>query len=244
MTITFERLFVGGVCRDEILGVKTKDIDMVAVPSTLEFDVDETFALLRADLVKDGFEIFTESPEHFTIRAHFPKGDPNFGRLTADFVLARKEGPYTDGRHPDWVAPGTLTDDILRRDCTVNAIAKTMDGEFIDLVGGIEDIRLRRLRFVGDPMQRLTEDSLRALRVIRFAITKGFTMTVDTFDAICDPSIPEKLSSVSTERKYEELNRCFKHDTLATLRLLNALPKEFNEAIFCNGLRLRVTLAK
>ena len=125
---------VGGCVRDEILGLKSKDIDYVAVPSDdLLKDVSSAhtmFGILEGYLKEEGFELFLVTPDCFTIRAKFPKNHKYQG--VADFVMARKEIGYVEGTRTPIVVPGTLKDDLERRDFTVNAMAKGDDGEIID----------------------------------------------------------------------------------------------------------------
>lgn len=235
-----EMFEVGGCVRDELLGLPTKDIDYTVVASG---GWNEMYSYLTLA----GFDIFVESPQYLTIRARFPRDvTVSNGRevkgLTADFVLARREGQYTDGRRPDEVEPGTLADDLARRDFTVNAMAKDHNGEIIDLFGGYLDLEARLLRCVGTPEERFTEDALRALRALRFAITKGMSLDESVADALRSEWLPPLLVNVSTERKREELLRAFKHDTLATLDLLMLQTPEFREAVFADGLWLMPTL--
>lgn len=247
---------VGGCVRDGLLGIASKDIDFsveitdVVWTATLPDDkVKQAFTMMRAFLEDNGFVIFLETPEHGTIRARFPAGSPH-QKMTADFVLCRKDGPSSDGRRPDWVEVGTLTDDLARRDFTVNALARPWDintfepkGLIIDNHDGGWDLEIRRLRFVGDPMTRLREDGLRALRAIRFMITKDFQMSAHTRAAICDPETATLLSGVSVERRRDELEKCFKHNTLRTMEFLShELPVETLEAIFTGNLRLAATM--
>lgn len=249
---------VGGCVRDELLGVPTKDYDYAVDLSEHRLSDGHTihtipaaFVLMRRYLQNAGFEIFVESPEYATIRARFPRGDrpKSLKPITADFVLCRKDGPSSDGRRPDYVEVGTLADDLARRDFTVNALARPVDiytgargSAIIDYHDGLNDLNLRRLRFVGDPMERLREDGLRALRAIRFKITKGFEFHDSTREALRDPETPSLLAGTSVERRREELERCFHHDTLATLEMLaNDLPLGLKEAIFSGSLRLSAT---
>jgi tRNA nucleotidyltransferase/poly(A) polymerase len=235
----FPIFLVGGAIRDENLGLKSKDLDFaVEAPS---------FDAMSDDLLADGFQIFKSDPEHNTCRAHFPKDDPNHGRLTGDFVTCRKDGPSSDGRHPDFIETGTIWDDLARRDFTVNAMARNINtGEFLDPHNGMADLATRTLRFVGDPHQRIEEDFLRVLRAVRFVITKGFTMHPETQNAICGISglnIGDGLQSVSAERKRDELNPCFRKDTIATFIFLNNIfSGDTLNAIFSDGLRLEATL--
>jgi tRNA nucleotidyltransferase/poly(A) polymerase len=230
---------VGGCVRDELLGLQTKDVDYTVVAPS--------FSAMRDHLNELGFEIFLETPQYLTIRARFPRNLETFGGrqvkgLTADFVLARKDGEYTDGRRPDEVTPGTLFDDLARRDFTVNAMAKDSNGEIIDVYDGQRDLKYRWLRAVGDPMERMSEDPLRILRALRFSITKDFDIAESLWDVMTSTSLVGPLTQVSVERRREELLRAFKHDTLATLELLQELPTATRAAIFSGGLWLKPTM--
>jgi tRNA nucleotidyltransferase (CCA-adding enzyme) len=182
------------------------------------------------------------------VRARFPRGWTFGGRdvtgLTADFVLARKEGAYYDGRHPEMVEPGTLEDDLRRRDFTVNAMAKDVDGNLVDLFGGQEDLAERRLRTVGEPEDRFGEDALRAVRGLRFAVTKGMFLDEAVSDALRSEWLPRLLAKVSSERRREELLRAFKYDNQATFDLLARQTPEFREALFSGGVWLMPSLKK
>ena len=120
-----ELFAVGGIVRDHLIGVKSKDVDLSCVVTGGSTDpllaLDELAAVLDAQ----GFEVFVTTPDKFTCRAKVPRDHPiaKWGSNTADFVLARKDGPYSDGRRPDFVEIGTFEDDIARRDFTVNALA-------------------------------------------------------------------------------------------------------------------------
>lgn len=242
MTVTLYE--VGGCVRDELLGLKTKDIDFTAVVSGTLID---PFHYLRSFLVSSGFEIFVETPQYLTIRARFPKnywlasGTPVKG-LTADFVLARKDGEYTDGRRPDEVQAGTLLDDLKRRDFTVNAMAKDETGQIIDPFDGQADLKAGILRCVGSAEDRLREDALRALRALRFAVTKGFVLDPELWIAMRSEWLPELVAKVSAERREIELSKAFKHDTMETLFCLGQLPHDLKAAIFSGNLRLDATL--
>ena len=136
---------VGGCVRDGILGIDSKDIDFTFVLDNLDRTVEEGFNIMTQWLEHKEFTIFLSTPEMFTIRAKFPKGDPNEG-LVADFVLARKEVGYKEGTRQPILELGTLEDDLVRRDFTLNALAISQDGTLIDLFGGQEDLRKGLLR--------------------------------------------------------------------------------------------------
>lgn len=232
---------VGGAVRDELLGVRTKDYDYtVIVPDapTIEW----AWTGMREHLEAEGFKIFLETPEYFTIRAQFPKGHPN-ARTTADFVLSRKDGPYSDGRRPDWVEPGTLEDDIFRRDFTVNALAKDGDGTIIDLVNGRADLDSRILRAVGDPLERMKEDALRVFRAVRFSVTKGFTIDPSLRSAMKTFSVLDALhENIAAERIKDELHKCFAFHTPDTMRILVTEFPELLGVMYHKGIWVEPTM--
>lgn len=227
---------VGGCIRDELLGIKSKDIDFTVVGTTFEG--------LRAYLEEQGFKIFQEDADHWTFRASVPKSHPLSSRTkVADFVLARKDGPSKDGRHPLWVKPGTLKDDLRRRDFTVNALARDPDtGEIIDHFGGKKDLESRTLRFVGDPFRRIDEDGLRVLRALRFKVTKGFSFDQMTFLALSSPVAIDRLKGIPTERIQAEVDKMFIHDTIKSLGVISNLNLDLQMAIFRDGLHLEASL--
>lgn len=247
----FEFAEVGGAVRDKFLGVDSKDVDFVAVP-TQKFDTaDDAFNALVAHLKETGFKGFETNKgefiikkEFFTIRAQVPEGNPLKERTNrADFVLARKDSKNSDGRRPDFVLPGTLMDDLTRRDFTVNAMAM-MNGELIDPFGGREDLDNNLLRFVGNPNDRIAEDGLRVMRALRFCVTKGFDVESQTWDAVNSEFAAEMLMKVSTERIREELEKMFLFNTVQSMETLSDVRRSLKKAIFRNGLRLMPTLKK
>ena len=216
---------VGGKVRDEILGLKSKDVDYVAVPSDgLLIDVSsahDMFDILETHLKEEGFEIFLVTPDCFTIRAKFPKDHKYQG--VADFVMARKEIGYIPNTRTPIIVPGTLKDDLERRDFTVNAMAKDENGDIIDLFDGMIDLGRMVLVTPLPTQQTFDDDPLRILRAIRFAITKGFSLKMMDY-YINNYDYETKMKVVSTDRIREELHKCFKHDTMGTLDMLNDYP--------------------
>lgn len=232
-----QMFLVGGVVRDELMGIPSNDWD---------FSVEAaSFDAMRAELESQGFKIWLENPEFLTIRARGPKdwsfAGLSLGGQTADFVMARKDGHYTDGRRPDEVIPGTLMDDLSRRDFCMNAIAKTVDGVIIDPFRGQEDIRLRVIRTVGKPEDRLGEDALRGLRALRFSVTKDFRIHPDLHNFIQTRAFADSLRSVSKERQREEVEKMFKHSTIRAMEVFNAFHR-VRDAVFADGLRLSATM--
>jgi len=253
---------VGGVVRDELLGVKSKDVDFVCVLTNDEKELiyqrnQSPFDFMANTLADMGFKIFLETPEFLTVRAQFPgKGytinhtdgfyrpyeGERFRGLTADFVLARKESDYTDGRRPDKVEPGTLEDDLARRDFCMNAIAKAADGSFIDPYNGRKDINDGIIRAVGNPFERLTEDALRAVRALRFKVTKGFSLDHDLIWAMQSAAVLDAIENkISDERIKDELSKMFRFDTVASLMVLNSYPA-LTKAMFAGSVSLDATM--
>lgn len=203
---------VGGAVRDQFMGLSPKDMDFaVEAPS---------YAAMKEDILARGGEIFLETEKFFTIRAKVP------GLGAADYVLCRKEGRYVDGRHPETVEPGTILDDLSRRDFCLNAIAiDTETQEIIDPFDGRKDIKTKLIRCVGDPIARFNEDGLRMFRALRFHITKGFALERNIIPCLKDSNFFEpRLAGVSLDRVRDEITRCFKHDTLTTIKVFNLFP--------------------
>lgn len=236
---------VGGCVRDELLGLQSKDIDFTFVLDDLTQTVEEGFQQMTEWMTREGFQIFLSTPDCFTIRAKFPQSSPNIG-LVADFVMARKEIGYVEGTRRPVLALGSLEDDLLRRDFTLNAMAVTEDGDLIDLFGGKEDLERRLLRTPLPAKQTMMDDPLRIMRALRFKITKGFSISDDIWLAMMQPAILEKLrTTVSAERIREELIKMMKHDTVATIKLLHLVESKsipgFLDLIFDRGLWLKPT---
>jgi len=234
---------VGGCVRDRLLEVDSKDIDFTFVLDNLDRTVEEGFQLMTDWLNHYEFTIFLSTPECFTIRAKFPKGDKNEG-LVADFVLARKEVGYVEGTRRPILELGTLEDDLIRRDFTLNAMAEDENGNLIDLFGGQEHLRRGLLKTPLDCKVTFDDDPLRIIRAIRFCITKGFWMGPYMDGIIQDYDYKNKMSVVSIERIREELLKCFKHDTLKTLKTLHEYPALRNYIFESNILWLKPTFEK
>jgi tRNA nucleotidyltransferase/poly(A) polymerase len=239
----FKFFEVGGKVRDELLGLQSKDVDYVAVPSDdLICDIESAhtmFNILEEYLKQEKFELFLVTPDCFTIRARFPQDHRYQG--VADFVMARKEVGYIQGTRTPIIKPGTLYDDLERRDFTLNALAKDEDGTIIDYFNGQEDLKNGYLRTPLPTTTTFNDDPLRILRAIRFCITKGFWIGPAMDSIIQDYDYENKMSVVSDERIREEILKCFKHDTLKTLKTLHEFPQLRNYIFRDNKLWLKPT---
>lgn len=216
---------VGGFIRDKFMG------HLPTHTSDLDFAVEtESFSVMTTELEGLGFTIFKSDPEYVTLRAQFPRNDDwakwlvirNLNpRLTADFVLCRKDGVYKDGRHPETVAKGNILDDLNRRDFTVNAIAMKVDTqEVFDPHDGTQDCVDGILRFVGNPHRRIEEDGLRVLRGLRFMVTHDLTPSSETMAVLHSGESRNAVTRQHGERVFEELRKMFQHDTAKSIRIL------------------------
>jgi tRNA nucleotidyltransferase (CCA-adding enzyme) len=181
---------VGGVVRDLLLGRARHD------PG--EFDVATP---ARPEEVTRLFpKVIPTGIEHGTVTVVE-------GGFRVEVTTFRGEGDYVDGRRPSVVTfHGDLTEDLARRDFTVNAMAwDPLAGELRDPFGGARDLGRRIVRAVGDARERFAEDGLRPLRAARFVSQLGFRLAKATRQAI--PGALPVVSRVSRERIAEELSR-------------------------------------
>lgn len=187
---------VGGAVRDALLGRAAGDWDVATSAKP-----DQVIALFR-HTVPTGLAHGTVTVLTRSIARLQPHEVDHI-----EVTTFRGEGAYSDGRRPDQVHFGVpLEEDLARRDLVVNAIAYSpTDHLLIDPFGGREDLRLRRLRAVGVPLQRFLEDGLRVMRAIRFAAVLEFSLDSETEEAL-EPALPA-LARVSKERICIELTK-------------------------------------
>lgn len=181
----FEAYFVGGAVRDILLGKKPKDIDIVtsATPDQIEglfenvHPVGKQFGVMLVNSEGEVFEVAT----------------------------FREESGYEDKRRPDRVKWTTAKQDVLRRDFTVNGLLlDPLADKIIDFVEGERDLKIKVLKFIGNPKKRIAEDPLRILRAIRLKNQLGFYYDKETFDALKD--LREEVKHVSSERIGHEID--------------------------------------
>lgn len=188
---------IGGYVRDCLLGRPCNDIDIVVEGSGIEF--------ARAVGTRSGRNV-SYFPNFGTAMLHF-QGDE------IEFVGARKESYRRESRKPI-VENGTLEDDQLRRDFTINALALSLQpenfGEMVDPFGGVRDLAEGIIRTPLDPDTTYSDDPLRMLRAIRFAAklsTPDFTFRIVPESMESMRRMSERLSILSVERISEELNK-------------------------------------
>jgi poly(A) polymerase len=180
---------VGGAVRDLWLGKEPKDFDLVseATPEEIEklfpktLDVGRSFGIMIV--------VTAEGP--------------------VEVARFRADGAYTDGRHPDEIRFSNPDEDAQRRDFTINGLFYDFaQGKVLDYVGGVEDLKAKHIRAVGEPAKRFQEDALRMLRAVRFQAQLGdFTLDPALMGAIQQQA--GRLSLVSKERITQEMKRVF-----------------------------------
>lgn len=220
----FEAYLVGGCVRDLILGKTPKDWDLTtnAHPEQIQVLFPEHYA--NNDFGTVGVK--TEAEDE-TLKI-------------IEITPYRSESGYSDLRRPDSVTFGvSLEEDLARRDFTVNALAyRPATDTTVDLFGGIEDLKAKRLKTVGDAHARFNEDALRMMRAVRLAAELGFVIDSATTNAIAENN--ELLKHISIERINAEFVRIVNSKEpmlgivfLQNLQLLQHIVPELIEGIGC-----------
>jgi poly(A) polymerase len=189
MTALVEARFVGGAVRNALLGVAVADVDIaVAMPP------GEAVTRLSAA----GIKTIPTGIAHGTVTA--VTGHHAFE------VTSLRRDVDTDGRHAVIAFTDDWAEDAARRDFTINALYATADGEIFDYDTGVEDLIAGRVRFMGDPATRITEDYLRILRLFRFHAWYG-KGEIDEAALRASAAAKAKLATLSAERVAKEMLR-------------------------------------
>lgn len=175
----YEAYFVGGSVRDTLLGAPIHDVDIAS--SAFPEEVKTLFNRTVDTGIQHGTVMVLDHGEGYEI------------------TTFRTESTYTDFRRPDSVTfVRSLSEDLKRRDFTINALAMRHDGEVVDLFDGLSDMKNGIIRAVGDAETRFTEDALRMMRALRFSAQLGFRIADDTRQALRD--LAPNLTKIAVER--------------------------------------------
>jgi tRNA nucleotidyltransferase/poly(A) polymerase len=192
----YEAYWAGGCVRDQLLGRVPKDYDVAT--SAAPDQIRQVFARRKTLSVGAAFGVMVVV------------GPRAAGQI--DVATFREDLGYSDGRRPDGVSFSTAERDAQRRDFTINGLFfDPLAQQVLDFVGGQDDLRLARIRAIGDPEARFAEDKLRMLRGVRFAAAFDFQLEATTRGAIA--RMAPQVISVSAERIAAELRLMLALDT-------------------------------
>ncbi|TGK81311.1 poly-A polymerase [Leptospira noumeaensis] len=185
----FECYLVGGSVRDLVMGKAPKEFDL-----TTNAEPNQVKRLFRT--------VIDTGIDHGTVTVVLDK-------INYEVTTYRIDKDYTDGRRPDHVEFGTtLSEDLKRRDFTMNALAFDIKtGVLVDEHSGKKDIEQKIIRTIGDPIKRFTEDGLRPIRALRFASTLDFVIEAETKKAIHETK--QITKKISLERFQDEVLKSF-----------------------------------
>ncbi len=194
----YEAYIVGGCVRDSLLGRSPEDWDITT--SARPQQVKKLFRRTIDTGIQHGTVTVMEHGVGYEVTTY------------------RIDGEYEDGRHPKQVSfTSLLSEDLRRRDFTINAMAYSQEEGIIDLFHGMEDLQQGVIRAVGDPAERFTEDALRIMRAVRFAAQLQYDIEPRTREALA--AIAPNLKKISAERIQTELTKLLLSDRPEDLRI-------------------------
>lgn len=184
----YEAYLVGGFVRDYVLGIESKDFDVCTSATPMELQT--IFNDVKVPFEKYGAVLLVYKKLHFEI------------------TTFRMDLEYLGNRRPSKIMyTNDLMVDLKRRDFTINTLCMDKNGNIIDRLGTTNDVKNHIIKCVGNPYKKLSEDALRILRAIRFAVVLDFRLSADVKDAIIKNR--DLLKEVSYYRKKQELNKIF-----------------------------------
>ena len=197
----FEAYIVGGCVRDYIVGQKPNDYDVATSAKP-----DEMIDIFKNEkIIKTGIK-------HGTIT--LIKNHKKY-----EITTYRIDGEYKDNRRPEEVEfTKNITEDLKRRDFTINAIAYNEKVGIIDKFGGIDDIKSKVIKTVGNSDKRFNEDALRIIRAVRFSCKLGFSIEEKTLKSIYKNI--NLIKNVSVERIQEEFNKILISNNIEKIYIL------------------------
>jgi putative nucleotidyltransferase with HDIG domain len=207
--IGVETYLIGGFVRDKLLARQTKDADIVCAGDGIE--LARTVAKMFEPIpYVNYFKNFGTAHIKVILPGKTGEKEPENADEVFDieFVGARKESYQSHSRKPS-VIPGSLADDQLRRDFTINALAISLNkpdyGKLVDPFNGLIDLEQKIIKTPLDPLQTFSDDPLRMMRAIRFATQLNFTIEEKTLQAINEDAY--RIEIISQERITDELNK-------------------------------------
>ncbi len=207
----FEAYVVGGAVRDLLMGLVPGDYDVTTSADTGE--IEEVFR---------GYKTIPTGIAHGTLTVVIED-------KTVEITTFRLDGDYRDHRHPEKVEfTRSLSEDLKRRDFTVNAMAYSPSKGLVDEYGGLADIEKKLIRCVGSPFERFSEDALRIMRAVRFSAKLDFEIEPETENAAL--ALRSDLKLISAERINTELTKLL--TATHTDRLEKLLTGETRKIIF------------
>ena len=200
----YEAYAVGGCVRDSLLNRIPHDWDITT--NAKGEQVIKIFKSLGYNVVETGIKFGT-----VTVFINY---------IGYEITTYRVDGDYLDGRHPDKVEfTNNLKEDLSRRDFTINAMAYNNKVGLVDYFNGIEDLKNKVIKSVGDPIKRFSEDALRMIRAVRFSAQLDFQIESNTKEAI--KKLSSNIKNVSMERIREEFNKILLSPNPCKIRELN-----------------------
>jgi len=202
----FQAFLVGGGVRDLLLGRKPKDFDIATNATPEELSdlfrncrlIGRRFRLAHIYFGEEIVEVATFRSHH---NSHFKPDEETESHIDQHRV-------FKNGRIVRDNIYGTLEEDAWRRDFTINALYYNIyDFSVVDYTNGMDDLKARLIRLIGDPLQRYQEDPVRMLRAIRFAAKLDFTIHPETAEPIYD--MGRLLKDIPSARLYEEVLKLF-----------------------------------
>jgi tRNA nucleotidyltransferase/poly(A) polymerase len=185
---------VGGIVRDELLGKESKDLDILITGVPMDSIENIVSKYGKVDSVGKSFGVLKFKPEGY-------EGED------VDIAIPRSEKPTGEGGHKGFEVKSdhnlSIEDDLYRRDLTINALAKDLDGNIIDPFGGLEDIKKRQISMVNP--DAFSDDPLRMLRSIQFSARFGFKIEENTLKAIQNNA--HRIKEIPSERILTEFDK-------------------------------------
>lgn len=198
----YEAYVVGGFVRDYILGIETYDVDIST--SAEPKDVKQIFELSSPSDDKYGSVSFKDKLYNY------------------DITTFRKELNYENRRPTDFIFVDTISEDIKRRDFTINALYMDINGRIYDEFNSMEDLNNRTIRVIGNIQEKMIEDPLRILRAVRFAAVNDFVLEKNL--ELFIKQNKQLIQTLSYNRKKQELDLMFKSSNcLKGIKLLKDL---------------------